>query len=129
MTTFTNIGSRYTFVLPLTSRTQVLECLQKAVKYGLKQTGNYPRIIYADNASDYIVIAMKKRINTVGGAIQTTIAHKKEENRIAERVNLTIMDVVRTVLYTATMDDTYCPYNECCASLNQIQLTYSTKGQ
>lgn len=44
---------------------------------------------------------------------------------MAERVNLTLLDGVRAVLFTETFDDFYCPYAMRYVAFNKRLLTHS----
>lgn len=78
MLTFTYVGFRYTLFFMISSRTQVEECIDKAVRYGHSRTGQFPRIIYADNASEYIRTAVKFVMTAVGGKLRTTIPYNPD---------------------------------------------------
>lgn len=49
-------------------------------------------------------------MNNVVGAVRTNIPYNPEEIGIAERVNRTMTDGVRVVLYTENLDETYWAY-------------------
>lgn len=95
------------------ARTKIAECLDKAVHHGKAKTGYFSRIIYADNTAEYIISAVKNTMDKCGGVVHTTIPHNPEENGITERVNRTLLDAIRSVLFTAYLDDSYWPYAAC----------------
>lgn len=44
------------------------------------------------------------------GELKTTMPHNPEEKGVAERLNRTFLDGIRSVLFTVKMDDMFFPY-------------------
>lgn len=61
--------------------------------------------------------------------MRKTIPYNPEENGITERVDRTIMDGVRFVLFTANMEMTYLEFTACDVAFKQSLLTHSAMGQ
>lgn len=78
---------------------------KKAMEYGAAQTGRSPRIFYADNAAEYISAPVRQLMTTSEGELRTTIPYNPEENGISERVNRTLLEGVRSVIFTEKQDD------------------------
>lgn len=108
--TFTDVGSRFTFVIPLTSRAYVTQAIIAALVYTKHNTGQVPSIIYSDNAKEYLSAASIDAARSMGTATRTTIPYNPEENGIAERINKTLLEGMRTVLATAGIDQPYWPH-------------------
>lgn len=73
MIKFTDIESRYTFILPMHSRVQVVECMEKAIQYVKYQTGHSSRIMYSDNAAEYIGVVVMEILTNSGSTSCTTV--------------------------------------------------------
>lgn len=108
--TFTDVGSRFTFVIPIKTRAHVPQAVMAALTYAKNANGQVPSLIHSDNAKEYLSNATQEAARSMGTNTRTTIPYNPEENGIAERVNRTIMDGARTVLATAKMPDEYWPY-------------------
>lgn len=123
MISISYLRASYTFLFPILSRTQVLECLKKYLQRA--RTGHYPRIIYAYNTAEYIGKEVKTIRNTVGGQLRTIIPYTQERNKISERFNRIKLDGVQTLLFMVKIDYSYWTYAACDVSIKQNLLTHS----
>lgn len=127
--TFTDIASCSSFVLPMENRGQVAGNLCKAFQYIQWQTGKIPQMVYPENSAQYVIGAIKNIMLETGGEFRTKNPYNLEENGIADRLNSTILNCVRSVLYTAKMDNRYCPFAACDLFFNQILLMHISTGK
>lgn len=72
--TFTDIASRYSFLFPITGRSQVVEWISRAVLYAHSQTGRWPRFIHAEYVSKVVEYTMDKIVSE----LKTTVKHIPE---------------------------------------------------
>lgn len=126
--TFTDLASRYTFVVCVQRKSAVLDAITHAIKYTADATGRPPRIIHSDNAKEYLSQAVQAAASAAGVRTQSTIPYNPEENGVAERINRTIMNGVRCVLQTAKIDKAYWPFAICDIAFKHSLLTHSTTG-
>lgn len=105
--TFTEVGIRYTFLIPVIRRSGVLKSIVTALNYTHTTFGVYPRLLHSYNANNFVSLAFKEATRSVSTAIRTVIPHNPEENGIAERVKRTLMNGVGCFMETANMPQEY----------------------
>lgn len=108
--TFTDVSTRYTFLISIKTRSDVVESIQDALQYTKKLTGEIPTILYADNAREYISDAARDDTKAAGTIVNKIVPYNPEQNGIAEIFNLALMNGVRAALHTSKFDDSYWPY-------------------
>ena len=63
-----------------------------------RQTGRKLRIFRSDNGGEYITAEWELYLRNEGIVHQKSTPHTPEQNSVSERLNLTLMDRVRTIL-------------------------------
>lgn len=106
---FTDVGSRYTFFMPVRRRCDALNAIFASFNYK-NTTFGAPRLLHTDKSKDFSSLAVKKATRAVAIAIRTTIPQNPEENGLAKWVNRTLMNCKRGILSTANMPQAYWSY-------------------
>ena len=97
------------FLLPLSTRATVISKMTAVVNMiDRKEGGVTIRYIRCDNAREFIALepAMKQR----GITIEYTTVYTPEQNGVAERLNRTIITMVRCMLHQAKLPDGFWAY-------------------
>lgn len=107
---FTDVGSRYTFVIPLQTRADVVNSIEKSLKYEQRQTGYNPRILHAGNSKECISADTRNVVDATGTATNKIVPYNPKQNVISKRLYFILINFVRAALHTAKMSNEYCPY-------------------
>lgn len=126
--TFTDIGSRYTFAMPLKKKIQAQQAITTAMEYTASIFGRPPFPLHYDNSKEVVGAAVREAAHTHVMVTRTTVPHNPEENGIAERVNRTLMTGTRCILSTAAMHQSYWPYSIRDMALKQAFLIHDSTG-
>ena len=110
MVTFSDDFSRYTFVYLLRSKDEVLTKFREFVNLVENQTGHKVKTLNlriktlrTDNGGEYISKALAAFYAERGIAHEFTNPHCPEQNGVAERMNRTIVESARSMLYHAKL--------------------------
>ena len=110
MVTFSDDFSRYTFVYLLRSKDEVLTKFREFVNLVENQTGHKVKTLNlriktlrTDNGGEYISKAFAAFCAERGIAHEFTNPHCPEQNGVAERMNRTIVESARSMLYNARL--------------------------
>lgn len=104
---FTDIASRFSFVIELRTRAHVLKSVTSALGYAKNAHGQVHAIIHLDNAKKYLSHATIEAAESLCTVLRYTIPYNHEENGFAERINITNMNWPLTILAAAHMPDKY----------------------
>lgn len=103
MATFTDVATRFKFVMPLRRKSEVYHAIVAALSYVHQPCGEPPALLHSYNAKEILSEAVKESITNSRTAQLGIVPHNPEENRNAERVNRTLMNAVRCVLATSNI--------------------------
>ena len=110
MVTFIDDYSRYTFVDLLRSKDEVLTKFREFINLVENQTGQKVKTLNlrikplrTDNGGEYICKAFAAFCAERGIAHKFTNPHCPEQNKVAERMNRTIVESARSMLYHAKL--------------------------
>ena len=95
---FTDDSARYSWTYYLHKKSEAFEAFKAWHKEVERQTGQKLRIFQSDNGGEYITIQWELYMKEHGIVHQKTTPRTPEQNGVSERLNLTIMDRVRTIL-------------------------------
>ena len=95
---FTDDSARYSWTYYLRKKSEAFEAFKAWHKEVERQTGRKLRIFRSDNGGKYITIQWELYMKEHGIVHQKTTPQTPEQNGVSERLNLTIMDRVRTIL-------------------------------
>ena len=103
MVTFTDDYSRYTTVYFIKRKDEVLSKFQEYVTLVENQNGNQGRVkvLRSDNGGEYISNNFIKYCAEKGIVHELTSPYSPEQNGVAERLNRTIMESARSMIYHA----------------------------
>lgn len=93
----------YTRIFPISSKAKVHEMLSKYVAWVNTQFGKKVKGIFTDQGSEYLNSEVKSFLNKKGIEHHYTSGYTPSANGVAERLNLTILNDVRAMLYSAKL--------------------------
>lgn len=93
--------------MAIKDRSNVYEHIAVALQYAKFQTGVIRSILHADIAAEFLSEATRPAASRHNTSLSFIIPHNAEQNGVAERINLTLMNVVRSVMATARLEDCY----------------------
>uniref|UniRef100_T1IVZ5 Integrase catalytic domain-containing protein n=1 Tax=Strigamia maritima TaxID=126957 RepID=T1IVZ5_STRMM len=97
--------SRYTWIIPLETKDETFGIFKSFHHRVEKQTGKKVVAIRTDRGGEFVSKEFEDYLNGMGIRIQRTNPASPEMNGIAERINRTIHDGVRTVLDDSQLDE------------------------
>lgn len=103
--TFIDECSRYCKVYPLKSRDEIGEAFGQYKSFVENQCGKHIKSVRTDNAAEYKGGEFARIIKSSGILHETSVAHCPQQNGIAERMNRTLMEMTRCMLYEAGFPD------------------------
>ena len=121
--TFINDYSRCTTIYTMRKKSETFTCFKKFLAYAEKHTGSKLKAvnvvkrtgkskeeiksIRTDNGGEYISREFKSYLEDRGIHHQLTIAYTPQQNGVAERMNRTLIDLVRSMLHHASMPKSF----------------------
>ncbi|CAI7822561.1 unnamed protein product, partial [Closterium sp. NIES-53] len=100
--TFTDIGTRLTWVTEIKDKMQVLPSFIDWLAEAERQSGKQLKVLRTDNGGEFINKEFNDYLKAKGIRRQRTIPHTPQHNSIAERVNRTLLNSVRSMLADRT---------------------------
>jgi transposase InsO family protein len=95
--------SRFATVHTLKNRGEVADKVIHYLNYVETQTGRAPKILRSDNAQEIIAGKLLKEVQRRGIKHQTTVPYTPQQNGIAERMNRTVVEMMRCILLQAKL--------------------------
>jgi len=118
--TFIDDFSRWTSLYTMKAKSETFECFKRFHVYAEKHTGarigsvnvirrtsktaEELKALRTDNGGEYISNQFKSYLQEHGIQHQLTVAYTPQQNGVAERMNRTLLDCVRSLLHTAKID-------------------------
>ena len=96
--TFIDEHSNWVVVYLMKQKSEVADHYLDFEKYAERQTGRKVRIIRSDRGGEYLSNALSKYLKHQGIVHELTAAYTPHQNGISERFNLTILNLVRSML-------------------------------
>ncbi|MCP4491938.1 MAG: DDE-type integrase/transposase/recombinase [Gammaproteobacteria bacterium] len=96
--TFIDDFSRFTMVYFIQRKSEVFEKFKEYKNLMEKQTGQVIKALRSDNGGEYTSQAFKEFLKNEGIQHQLTIPKTPEQNGVAERMNRTVVEMVRAML-------------------------------
>ena len=103
--TFIDEKSRHAFAVPLQKKSDAKHAFHKYRIYFEKHFGKSIKCLVSDNGGEYI--AMQEYLEEHGIRAERTAPYTPEQNGIAERMNRTLMEMVRTLLKQSGLDERF----------------------
>ncbi|CAH2103269.1 unnamed protein product [Euphydryas editha] len=102
--TFVDDASRMCFVYFLKEKNQVLKYFKEFQVMVENQTGAKIKTLRTDNGGEYTSSEMETYLKSIGLVHQKTNSHTPEQNGLCERLNRTIVERARCLLFDAKLD-------------------------
>lgn len=101
--TFIDDYSRKVVVYGMAKKSMVLEIFKEFKLKAEQQTGKLIKILRSDNGTEYCNGAMSEFLRSSGIIHQTTVPYTPEQNGVAERMNRTLVEKARCMLFDAKL--------------------------
>ena len=121
--TFIDDFSRWTSLYTMKTKSETFSCFKKFHAYAEKHTGarieslnvvkrssksaEELKALRTDNGGEYISLEFKSYLQEHGIQHQLTVAYTPQQNGVAERMNRTLLDCVRSLIHTAQLDKNF----------------------
>ena len=102
--TFLDDHTRKVFVYFLERKSEVSEHVKDFINLVENQTGDKVKALRSDNGSEYVNRNLNLFLKNKGIVHQVTVPYSPQQNGAAERLNRTLIEKVRCMLYTANLD-------------------------
>jgi hypothetical protein len=130
----TRSGEKYAFILVddfsgmvnihlLKQKSEALSRLKEYLEYAETQTGSRVKRLRCDNGGEFTSGTFREYIKERGIIVEYTNPDSPQQNPIAERMNGTLAQVVRALMFQAGLNDTYWGYS----LLNRVVRSKRTK--
>lgn len=96
--------TRKVFVYFLKQKSEVRSIFEVFKSRVENETGHTIKAIRSDNGTEFVNHSLKTLLNASGIQHQLTVAYSPQQNGIAERMNRTILDKVRAMLFNHSCD-------------------------
>lgn len=101
--TFIDDKTRYTEVIMLKNRSDILDAFKNYMLRAEKETGCFIRKIRTDNAKEYISKDFSRFLESHGIRRQLSVEYTPQQNGVAERANRTLVEMARCMLLQANL--------------------------
>jgi len=102
--TFTDDFSRWTDVVFLQKKSDVLAGYKKWLNKAQLHTGSTIMVLRSDNGGEYVSSAFKALQDKNGTTHQTTVPDTPQQNGVAERLNRVLLEMARTMMRHKDVD-------------------------
>eukprot|EP00171_Calliarthron_tuberculosum_P004931 IDg4931t1 len=96
--TFIDDNSRWVTVYPIKSKSESFASFRHFQNFAERQMGRKIKSLRSDGRREYISNALQAYIERNGIHQQITVAHTRQQIRVAERMNRTLKDLVRAMI-------------------------------
>ncbi|CAI7755429.1 unnamed protein product [Closterium sp. NIES-54] len=124
--TFTDIGTRLTWVTELTDNTQVFPSFVDWLAEAEQQSSKQLKVLRTDNGGEFINKEFNDYLKAKGIRRQRTIPNTPQHNSIAEWVNGTLLNSVRSMIADSKLPLTY--WGDALGMACQLKNRLPTKG-
>jgi len=97
--------TKFSIVRPIKRKSDAANIIIESIRLLETQTGRKTRAIRSDNGGEYVNTTLTEFFNDKGILHQTTVPYHPEMNGAAERLNRTILDRARAMLFEADLDN------------------------
>ncbi|HEX4706357.1 MAG TPA: reverse transcriptase domain-containing protein, partial [Candidatus Udaeobacter sp.] len=105
--TFTDDKSRNVQVFGLKHKSEVAQCLKVFIARAEVETGKRTRILRSDGGGEYTGAVVQNFLRERGIKHEVTTPETPQHNGVSERMNRTLLDKVRTMLYDSSLPPSY----------------------
>jgi len=114
--TFTDDFSRWTDVVFLQKKSDLLSEYKKWLTKAQLHTGTKIKILRSYNGGEYVSNAFKALHDENGTTHQTTVLDTPQQNGVAERLNRVFLEMARTMMRHKDVDQDFCADAVKCTS-------------
>ena len=105
--TFIDDYSRYVTVFPMKHKSDVFQCFLEFANRVQNHTGRPITTLRTDNGTEYRNTQFSSFCKTSGMTQQFTIPYNPSQNGVSERLNRTLLDIIRTVLIDSELPKSF----------------------
>jgi hypothetical protein len=107
--TFVDGYSRFVVVYSVSEKSALFDCFKLFLAQLERQTGFALKVLRSDNGGEYISNRLKDFCREKGIIQQFSTIYSPQKNGIAERMNRTLVEYCRCMLFDAKLDETFWP--------------------
>jgi transposase InsO family protein len=128
LATFLDAFTKYSIVVPIKRKSDVKAVTMKVLNFMERQTGRKVKHVKTDNGREYVNEELQHYFEDINGIDhQKTIPYHPEMNGMAERLNRTIFQKVRALLYDSKLPDSL--WAEAAMTANFLRNYSPVKGK
>ena len=101
--TFVDDKTRYVWAYPLKRKDEVFQCFLKWKMMVEKSSGHKLKVLRTDNGGEYTSLEFEEYLESEGIRHERTVPKTPQQNGVAERLNRTLMEMVRSMLIDAKL--------------------------
>ena len=101
--TFVDDKTRFVWIFILKQKSQVFQCFQQWKAMVEKSTGRRVKCLRTDNGGEYTSLEFQSYLKKEGIVHELTVPRTPQQNGVAERLNRTLMEAVRSMLVGAKL--------------------------
>lgn len=101
--TFIDVHSKYTEVQFLREKSEAAEITIQYIEKMKNQIGKKPKVFRSDRGTEYLNGKLQEYLKKEGIKFQCTVGYAPEQNGVAERMNRTLVEAVRTMLIESSL--------------------------
>ena len=101
--TFVDDKTRYVWVYPLKHKDEVFEHFLEWKTLAEKSIGTKLKVLRTDNGGEYTSKKFERYLKSEGIRHERTVPKTPEQNGVAERLNRTLVEMVRSMLIDANL--------------------------
>ncbi|HVX00707.1 MAG TPA: reverse transcriptase domain-containing protein, partial [Candidatus Babeliaceae bacterium] len=105
--TFIDDYSRYSWVKLIKTKDAALECFKEYHRWAERQTGHVLKTLRSDRGGEYLSKDFLSYLQQNGIARQLTTAYTPQQNGVSERMNRTLLESARSMLFHAHLDSSF----------------------
>ena len=124
--TFIDDYTRYTEVVMLKNRSEVLSAFKKYMLRVKRETSHNIKVLRTDNAKEYISKEFTELLESEGIKHELTVPHTPQQNGVAERANRTLVEMARCMLLQSKQPNSL--WAEAISTANFIRNRCPTKA-
>jgi len=108
--TFINGFSHYVRVKPIRSKDEASKVLKEWITRSKIETGEKANLLRTDGGGEYMGTEFQEWLRSRGMHHKVTNANTPQENRVAERLNRTILEMMRTMMHESDLPKNLWPF-------------------
>jgi len=108
--TFVDDFSHYVRVKPIRSKDEAFKVLKEWITHSKIETGKKANLLRTDGGGKYIDTEFQEWLRSRGIHHEMMNANTPQENRVAERLNRTILEMMRTIMHESDLPRNLWPF-------------------